>query len=232
MRHSLASYNADIQILAVITRIYHINIHSMMNKLASIAKIIALAVAMSGVVSCGTPNNNEAAPAAKNDAKTENSTPTGLNIRYIDADSVTANYLLAKEFQELTLASVSKIENVRQARANEIQKMGQQIEQKARNNGYLSQTSYEGDMSALAKKQQDATTTLDNMQARAQQEMAQRQIELNDSLESFIKDYNKTKGYDAILFKAAGVYFNPALDITAEVIEGLNARYEKGHKNK
>lgn len=108
----------------------------------------------------------------------------------------------------------------------------QQIDHKSRNNGYLSQESYEADMASLSKKQQDAQNVLGNMQRRAQQEMAQRQIELNDSLESFIKDYNKEKGYDAILYKAAGVYFNPALDITDEVIKGLNERYEKSKKSK
>lgn len=38
------------------------------------------------------------------------------------------------------------------------------------------------------------------------------------------------KGYDAILFKAATLYINPALDITNEVVEGLNARYNKVKK--
>ena len=52
-------------------------------------------------------------------------------------------------------------------------------------------------------------------------------MQLNDSIEAFIKEYNKTRGYDAILYKAVGVYFNPALDITDEVIKGLNARYNK-----
>ena len=50
---------------------------------------------------------------------------------------------------------------------------------------------------------------------------------LQDSLNNFIADYVKTHNYDAILFKNAGAYFNPALDITKEVIDGLNARYKK-----
>ena len=61
--------------------------------------------------------------------------------------------------------------------------------------------------------------------------MLQQQMQLTDSIESFIKEFNKTKGYDAILYKAAGVYFNPALDITDEVIKGLNARYVKSSAN-
>ncbi len=212
------------------------NYHSsLMNRLAVSAKVFALTLSLGVMASCGTPNN-QGAPSKDTKDKTEKTadkgTPTSLNIRYIDGDSVTANYQLAKDFQQLTLSSLSKIDNARQARGNELQKMGANIEAKTKRNGYLSQESYEADVNAFNKKQQEAAAMLDNMQARAQQEIAQRQIELNDSIEAFIRDYNKEKGYDAILFKAAGVYFNPALDITKEVIDGLNARYEKGRKAK
>ena len=50
------------------------------------------------------------------------------------------------------------------------------------------------------------------------------------SCKSSVTDYNKIKGYDAILFKSAGAYFNPALDITDEVVKGLNDRYNKVQK--
>lgn len=44
---------------------------------------------------------------------------------------------------------------------------------------------------------------------------------------NYIEEYNKTRGYDAILMKAATLYISPDLDITDEVLEGLNARYNK-----
>lgn len=205
-----------------------------MKKTVIPAAVLCLAALTAGVTSsCSGSAGSQ--PAAEAPAAAGTQAPqaaASVNIRYIDADSVTAHYILAQEFQELTLSALSKIESTEQARGAEIQKLMQQIEQKGRNNGYLSQESYEADMNNVAKKQQDAQTVLANMQRRAQQEMAQRQVELNDSLESFIKDYNATRGYDAILFKAAGVYFNPSLDITKEVIEGLNERYEKSKKSK
>ena len=58
----------------------------------------------------------------------------------------------------------------------------------------------------------------------------QAQKTVNDSIKAFIEDYNKSRGYDAILFKGATLYINPALDITDEVVEGLNARYNKVKK--
>lgn len=166
-------------------------------------------------------------PQVNAPSTTEEARPTSINIRYIDLDSIGRKYNLALDFQEMSIRAVSKLENAQQSRAAEIQRFGQQIEEKARSNGYLSQASYEADVTKFNKMQQDAQTYLANLQRQTEQELAEQQQQLSDSIESFIRDYNSTRGYDAILFKAAGVYFNPALDITNEVIEGLNARYNK-----
>lgn len=176
-------------------------------------------------VSC-SGDKSTPAPTAGDSASAAPSTPT-LNIRYIDADTITARYNLAQDFKEVSLRAFSKLDNAQQSRAAEIQRFGQQIEEKMRSNGYLSEASYNADVAKLNKMQQDAQAYLANLQRNTEQELAAQQQQLTDSIESFIKAYNATKGYDAILYKAAGVYFNPALDITNEVVEGLNARYNK-----
>lgn len=158
---------------------------------------------------------------------TEEARAASINIRYIDADSLSRKYNLAQDFQEMSIRAFSKLENAQQSRAAEIQRFGQQIEEKARSNGYLSQASYEADVAKFNKMQQDAQNYLANLQRQTEQELAEQQQQLSDSIESFIQDYNAIHGFDAILYKAAGVYFNPALDITNEVVEGLNARYNK-----
>ena len=200
-----------------------------------------LAIAATGVVAmlstalAGCAGSADKAAGADDKAAVSDSTKSGviLNIRYIDADSVSANYNLAKDFKEAALRTYSKIESAQNSRAAEIQRLGQKIEQNMRSNYYVGKESeYEADVRRLNKMQQDAETYMANLQRTSQQEMAQQQIELNDSLESFLKEYNKEKGYDAILFKAAGTYFNPALDITKEVTAGLNARYNKVEKKK
>ena len=125
------------------------------------------------------------------------------------------------------MRQVSKIDNAQRSRGAEIQKLANQIQQKINSNGYLSQESFNSDQELLNKKNTEAQNYLASLQREAEQEMIQQQMQLNDSIEAFIKEYNKTRGYDAILYKAVGVYFNPALDITDEVIKGLNARYNK-----
>lgn len=199
-----------------------------------------LAIAATGMVAmlstALTGCSGSADKTATNDKAVASDSVKGgvtLNIRYIDADSVSANYNLAKDFKEAALRTYSKIESAQNSRAAEIQRLGQKIEQNMRSNYYVGKESeYEADVRRLNKMQQDAEAYMANLQRTSQQEMAQQQIELNDSLESFLKEYNKQKGYDAILFKAAGAYFNPALDITKEVTAGLNARYNKVEKKK
>lgn len=194
-----------------------------MKSFALCAKSLMLIFALFAA-SCTNSNDsaNSSAPTATADQPV-----AMINIRYIDADSIAAHYNLAKDFKEAQMRQVSKIDNAQRSRGAEIQKLANQIQQKINSNGYLSQESFNSDQELLNKKNTEAQNYLASLQREAEQEMIQQQMQLNDSIEAFIKEYNKTRGYDAILYKAVGVYFNPALDITDEVIKGLNARYNK-----
>ena len=190
----------------------------------------AFLLAVSAISCSGSKSDASSALQAKNDSNVTTDKATSVNIRYIDEDSVSMHYNLAKDLKEASIRAYSKLEGAQQSKAKEIQAFGQQIEQKMRSNGYLSEASYNADIAKLNKMQESAQQYLANIQRNTEMELAQQQQQLNDSLQAFIKDYNKTRGYDAILFKSAGVYFNPSLDITKEVIEGLNARYNKVQK--
>lgn len=199
-----------------------------MNKLAISASTLLLSLFALTATSCGGSTSSDPAAGAPAQAATaDGATSSVLNIRYIDSDSLMAHYNLAKDFQEASMRAVSKIESARQAKAGEIQKFAAAIEQKARSNGYLSEDSYNADMQKLQKMQQDAENYLANLSRNTENELGQQQLQLNDSIENYVKLYNASKGYDAILFKAAGIYFNPKLDITRDIIDGLNARYNK-----
>lgn len=200
-----------------------------MNKLAISASTLLLSLFALAATSCGGSTSSDPAAGAPAQAATaDGATSSALNIRYIDSDSLMTHYNLAKDFQEASMRAVSKIESARQAKAGEIQKFAAAIEQKARSNGYLS----EADMQKLQKMQQDAENYLANLSRNTENELGQQQLQLNDSIENYVKVYNASKGYDAILFKAAGIYFNPSLDITRDIIDGLNARYNKVDSSK
>lgn len=152
-------------------------------------------------------------------------------IRYIDEDSLLANYNLAKDFQELITRSESKLLSAQQSRRNELAQLGQQIETKMRNQGYASEAEYNADMARAQKKQQEAQNYLDNLQRSTEQEVMQMQNQINDSIETFLKSFCQANGIDAVLKKsAASFYFDPRFDVTDQVVKGLNARYNKVQK--
>lgn len=205
----------------------------MKNHLTLAAKGVVAVMASISVACSGSSAPADAAPKSDTGKTTAAEKAALPNFRYIDADSVSANYNLAKDFKEAALRTMSKLENAQNAKAAEIQRAGQKIQQQVESNYYVGkQQEYEADVTRFQKLQRDAESYLANLQRTSQQELAQQQQELNDSLDAFLVDFNKKMGYDAILFKAAGAYFNPALDITKEVTDGLNARYNKVDKKK
>ena len=100
-------------------------------------------------------------------------------------------------------------------------------QKKLNNNKYASRPAYEKDLKKLQTMVEDAQKLEESLTKEYQRESAARMQVLQDSIMNYIVEYNVTRKYDAILYKAAGVLFNPALDITKEIIVGLNKRYSK-----
>lgn len=152
------------------------------------------------------------------------------NYRYVDLDTILSRYNLAKDYNEELMRLQSSSESQLRRHESKIQTLGNTMQNKMNNNGYLTQESYEQDQRNMANLQNEAQKAAASLQANYQQAAIQAQQTINDSINAFIEEYNKTRKYDAILFKAATLYINPALDVTDEVVEGLNARYNKVKK--
>lgn len=149
------------------------------------------------------------------------------NFRYVDLDSILSNYNLAKDYNEEMLRMQTNLESEAKRHQNSLQSFAASVENKRQNNGYLSEASFNADMQQYNDMQTKAQRAVATLQNNFETAALIAQKTVNDSIEAFIRDYNLTKGYDAIFFKAATLYANPALDITQEVIIGLNERYNK-----
>lgn len=192
--------------------------------------VFGLALAMAfGVssVSCGDAKDEKAAPA-----KQEKTVDTAAlpNYRYVDLDTLLTKYILAKDYNEEMLRMQENLENETKRHQTSLQSLATQIQNKAQNNGYLSQESFDTDQQKLASMQANAEKSVGVMQQKYAEAAAKAQMAVNDSIIAFIDEYNKKHGYDAIFNKAAALHFNPDLDITDEIVEGLNARYNKVKK--
>jgi len=184
---------------------------------------LALFAAVLMMVSATSCNNKPAeAPKPANGAAMEN-----LKIRYIDEDSIMANYNLAKDINEAMLRRQNQFDAAQKQRGNEISKFGNAMQQKYQNNQYLTEEAFNADQAKLQKMQADAENYLASLQQSIQNELNQSQIQLLDSIDNFMKDYAKKKGFDMVLRKSATLFIDEKYDVTNEVIEGLNKRYNK-----
>lgn len=83
----------------------------------------------------------------------------------------------------------------------------------------------------LAAKEQDLYVFRDELRMRFAEEEQVMLRRIQYSINDFTKMYNKDKGYEVILSGSFGgplLYGHPSIDITKEVIEGLNREYQKG----
>ncbi len=203
-----------------------------MNRILQSALCATVALASLGAAACSHSDKDTAkADAPKKTAakasKPEHQLP---NYRYVDLDSVLSRYNLAKDYNEEMLRMQTSMEAEVKRHENSIQSLASQMQNKMQNNTYLTQESYESDQRRLAQLQSSAEKSVGTLQQKFQENALKAQKTVNDSIENYIKEYNASKQYDAIFFKAATLYIDPALDITDEVVEGLNARYNKVKK--
>ncbi len=178
---------------------------------------------------CSCSNNNA---DKKDESKPKAAAaPTKVlpNYRYVDIDTILEKYNLSKDYNEDMLRMQSEMENEAKRQENHIKSFANSMQSKYQNNQYTEQT-FNADQTKMQQMQASAQSSLERMQTNNAKAALDAQKVIQDSLNNFIKDYNAKHHYDAILYKAATLYIDPALDITDEVVEGLNARYNKVKK--
>lgn len=200
-----------------------------MNKTyATLTSLTLSGLMLMGMFSC-TDNKKETKPS-QTKAKSEKLAQNLPNYRYVDLDTILSRYNLAKDYNEEMLRMQNNAESQMRQHQNKIESFATTVQNKMQNNGYLSEASYKQDEQTMANMQSAAQRSLQTLQNNMAQASLQANKTITDSITAFINDYNKTRGYDAILLKQATLYINPDLDITDEVVEGLNARYNKVKK--
>lgn len=192
--------------------------------------VLAFGLALSlaaGVSSCDGNKEAKESPAKKEKAVETEALP---NYRYVDLDTLLTKYILAKDYNEEMMRMQENLENETKRHQTSLQSFASQIQNKVQNNSYLSQESFDTDQQKLASMQTNAEKSVGMMQQKYAEAAAKAQQAVNDSIMAFVEQYNKKHGYDAIFNKAAALHFNKDLDITDEIVEGLNARYNKVKK--
>ena len=155
---------------------------------------------------------------------------SGLKIAYIDVDSLLANYTF---YQDLAEEMTRKEENYRLALTEEATKWQKDVEdhqKKIANGVYSSVERAQSEENRLTKRQQALQEKSDKYTQELLAERDANSLKISETVDNFVKEYNKTHGYNMIISKASLLYADEGLNITAEILEGLNAAYNQPNK--
>ncbi len=189
----------------------------------SIIAVVAAVVAV--ILSCITPKS-----ATKNIETSQGAEAVAGDIVYVRIDTLIMQYDMYSDLRSSFEAKATGVQD-------DLNKKGRKLESdiKAFENQYskglLTRSAAEQQQNSLQQRQQE----LQNLMAQKQYEMQEEEIVLNnrimDAIKTYLAKYNETHGYAAILTTSEAtnvvIVGNPALDITQEVVEGLNAEYIK-----
>lgn len=159
------------------------------------------------------------------------STPA-LKIAYVDIDTLLTNYKLWIQLNE---EMIRKEENVRATlneKGKKLQAEYAEFERKLNNNAFVTRERAESEQARILKQSEE----LEQLQERLGNELAVENNKNNalfrDSINAYIRDYNKVMGYNIILSRLGDniLYIDSDMNITQEIIDGLNARYDAYYK--
>ncbi len=165
-------------------------------------------------------------------SKTASSAPKedgGVRIAYVNIDTLEANYtyLKAKKEEFMQRQQSMNAELERSFRQYETDRDNFQRKVQA---GTISQAEGEATMKRLGQMEQSLYARKESMAQTLIKEQDEFNQNLQDQLEAYLEDYNKEKGYDYILsYSRSGsiLYKNKALDITDDIIKGMNGSTPK-----
>ena len=155
-------------------------------------------------------------------------TVSGLKIAFVDVDSLLANYTF---YQDLAEEMMRKQENYSLALAEEKNKIEQDIKDfnnKVEHQVFSSAERQNAEYNRIGKRQQALEERAAKYSQELNDESNANSIKIGETVDNYIKEYNKTHGYNLIISRSSLLYADDALNITAEILEGLNADYQSG----
>ena len=193
---------------------------------------LILTVAVAAIIcSCAANGNTNGAQQANAESKT----PAAQgDIVYIQLDSLVNQYDMYNDLK-------SELESKVQAVQEDLTKKGRSFESAVKDfqakidKGLLTRSQAEEQQQKLVERQQN----LQNLSQQKQLEIAEEEAVMGrrvmDAVQTYLNKYQKEKGYALILTTSAAsntvICGNANLDITMDVLKGMNEEYIKSKNN-
>jgi len=154
---------------------------------------------------------------------------TGVKIAYVELDTLMNQYQLYKDYSEVLTRKGNNIQNTLAKKQRALESHAAAVQKKYESNGFTTRDELERAQAGIQREQQELAQLADRLNNEFNEEQARINTEARDSIQSFLKRYNKTKKYDYVMVKAGDnlLIANPKYDITQDIVKGLNKRYKR-----
>ena len=189
-------------------------------------KVFAIALAMLALAGCKSAvggAGTDATATSADGGKVE----TVYDIAYIRMDSLVTNYDRVTDMRSAFEAKATKIQGDLQARARSLQNEMVSFEDKI-NKGLMTSRDAQAEQARIQTKGQQFEA---DQQAQLSELAEEEQVMTNQifyAVSDYVAKFNSDLRYKMILNTSGGmpvIHADPALDITSEVLKGLNEEY-------
>ncbi|MBR1500285.1 MAG: OmpH family outer membrane protein [Bacteroidaceae bacterium] len=183
----------------------------------------ALVAATMWLGACGAKNEEEVANENNSTEQTGD-----LRIAYVELDTLMSQYQLYKDYSEVLTRKGNNIQKTLAQKQRALESHAASVQKKYESNGFTTRDEVERAQASIQKEQNELAELADRLQNEFAMEQARINDEARDSIQSFLKRYNKTKKYDYVMVKAGDnlLIANPKFNITEDIVKGLNKRYK------
>ncbi|MBP5527278.1 MAG: OmpH family outer membrane protein [Bacteroidales bacterium] len=179
----------------------------------------AAALLLMGMTACNN-NSSKQNPDATAPVVTEG----GLKVAYIDTDTLLARYQYAIDLEQQLKDYTEQQRRYGQQQVDAFQKDYNNYLQTGSTMTLTQQQAKEAELKQRAEKMQ---TLEQELMAKIAEKQAAETAKIMNAIYAFVREYNAAnQQFDIIYTKQATLYINPAMDITDEIVNGLNEEYK------
>ncbi|MFO7827257.1 MAG: OmpH family outer membrane protein [Bacteroidales bacterium] len=194
---------------------------------------IVLIVAVAGIyVLYFTGNGKDQLSDVVTGEQDEKSIDRDYSIAYVNIDTLISEYQFFVDKRDQLNEKMGESEADLQIKSRNFEREVRDFQEQV-NKGLITRTKAQLLQQELAQKEQQLYATRDNI---AQELSEEEQVMLRQGLDrimKFLEEYNKEYNYKYVLSQTFGsqvLYADKSLNITRDVLNGLNEKYEKENK--
>lgn len=195
-------------------------------------KIILIISAIAVLSACNNQTQNQNNTEAQE--PTAEAVAAKGEIVYIDLDRVFEEYDMANDLRSVVETKVQGIQSEVNRRRTKLENEAKSFQEKL-DKGLMTRSTAEVQAQKLAQQEQEFNNYAGQKQNEILEEQQVMMNQIADAIKTFLDAYNAEKGYAMILSNQGGVPVITAsanLDITDDVLAGLNEAYIKEKNNK